>query len=146
MKYFTLWLQILAYFVAGVHRVWEYIDLKRRWRSADPSSVIALENAFVNGFGNVKILLSGTKFTADFDSNVVRGDDGLTEYKVSRNHFFSETSVIKRNTFSLIYHNFFVLIKKVYCFVDYNRSDQTSRMPNLRWQQNRFQASNVFEQ
>ncbi|VDK81744.1 unnamed protein product [Litomosoides sigmodontis] len=69
----------------GIHRVWEYIDLKRRWRSADPLSAITLENAFVNGLGNVKILLSGTKFMADFGSDVVRSDDGLTEYKI-RSH------------------------------------------------------------
>ncbi|KAL3989812.1 Poly [ADP-ribose] polymerase 2 domain protein [Acanthocheilonema viteae] len=66
----------------GVYRVWEYIDSKRRWRSVDPSSIIALENAFVNGCGNVKILLSGTNFMADFDNNLIRSDDGLTEYKI----------------------------------------------------------------
>uniref|UniRef100_A0A1I7VNJ8 Poly [ADP-ribose] polymerase n=1 Tax=Loa loa TaxID=7209 RepID=A0A1I7VNJ8_LOALO len=66
----------------GVYRVWEYIDSKRRWRSMDPTSVITLENAFVNGSGNVKILLSGINFIADFDSNLIRSDDGLTEYKI----------------------------------------------------------------
>ncbi|CAG9537634.1 unnamed protein product [Cercopithifilaria johnstoni] len=66
----------------GVDRVWEYIDSKRRWRSVDPLSTITLENAFVNGSGNVKIVLSGTNFIADFDSNLIRSDDELMEYEI----------------------------------------------------------------
>ncbi|VDM93894.1 unnamed protein product, partial [Onchocerca ochengi] len=69
----------------GVYRVWEYIDSKRRWRSVDPTSIIALENAFCDGSGNVKISLSGINFTADFESNLIRSDDGLMEYKI-RSH------------------------------------------------------------
>uniref|UniRef100_A0A1I8F0W9 Poly [ADP-ribose] polymerase n=1 Tax=Wuchereria bancrofti TaxID=6293 RepID=A0A1I8F0W9_WUCBA len=65
-----------------LYRVWEYIDSKRRWRSVDPVSAITLENAFVNGSGDVKILLSGMNFVADFDTNLIKSDDGLTEYKI----------------------------------------------------------------
>lgn len=97
---FSALFQILTYFVAGTHRVWEYIDSRRRWRSMDPLSTITLENAFVNGSGNVKILLLGTNFMTYFDSNLIRSDDGLTEYRVSRNHFLSETFMKRRNTFS----------------------------------------------
>lgn len=71
-------------FDLGVYRVWEYIDSKRRWRSMDPESIITLEKAFLDGSGNVKILLSGINFIADFDTNLIRSNDGLTEYKVSR--------------------------------------------------------------
>ncbi|MCP9257339.1 Parp protein [Dirofilaria immitis] len=69
----------------GAYRIWEYIDSKRRWRSVNPTSAIALENAFSDGSGNVKILLSGINFIADFESNLIRSDDGLMEYKI-RSH------------------------------------------------------------
>ncbi|OZC05821.1 WGR domain protein [Onchocerca flexuosa] len=77
----------------GVYRVWEYIDSKRRWRSVDPTSIIALENAFRDGLGNVKILLLGINFTADFESNLIRSDDGLMEYKIRSNVSNAEPSL-----------------------------------------------------
>uniref|UniRef100_A0A915PS88 Poly [ADP-ribose] polymerase n=1 Tax=Setaria digitata TaxID=48799 RepID=A0A915PS88_9BILA len=66
----------------GLYRVWEYIDSKRRWRSVDPTSIISLENAFIDGSASVKILLLGMSFTANFESNLMRSDDGLMEYKI----------------------------------------------------------------
>lgn len=92
----------MTYFVVDVHRVWEYIDSKRRWRSVDPKSAITLENAFINGSGNVRILLSGINFIADFDSNLIRSDDGLTEYKVSKNQFLPKIFVKKKKNFQLL--------------------------------------------
>ncbi|VDO24680.1 unnamed protein product [Brugia timori] len=68
-----------------LYRVWEYLDPKRRWRSVDPVSAVTLENAFVNESGDVKILLSGMNFVADFNTNLIRSDDGSTEYKI-RSH------------------------------------------------------------